>query len=625
MSSARPLRLKTETAKRVEKVAAESSPIAKLWVDNSIAHLDGLFDYLVPARLDSEIRVGIRVSVDFAGRECEALVVERVSEGSTSGLKFISKVLAPTVVAPQGLIDLVTKACERWIAHPYDFLRSAVPPRVAGVDKSTRTNAPENKKGEGAKGAKTYIHLQPHEDAIAKLAEFALLRVVSGSILIITPEERELHLLSEALGDKANVLSGSLSRSVRYQNYLRSISEPKLITIGTRSAIFAFPPDLKTIVVFREGAESHYEPRSPGWNVRDLALMRSAQDGCDLFFVGYSPTLEVGLLSDGGEVQMLTKKNRLRVSNFEPQNGELLPNRIFAPIRNALKSGPVLFLIPRKGYASSLMCKKCRNIATCECGGKITRRKSNTDGDCALCGKVHASLACRWCKSGSFIMLGRGGERHSEEIGRAFPNIPIFYSTADSQIITIPNSPSLVIATAGMEPRVADGYALVVLLEGDSFFSYSDLRAQERARETFFTAAASVGKNGAVITIGNSSNPITAALTQWNPKVLATRELSERGELNLPPFSRSIVLEVENSEATSIVSGFKKALLDSRLPASTKVLGPAQKSGDSSRILLTADLDQGEQLLKFVGDYMRHRAVTKKKSISIRVDPYSLT
>ena len=105
----------------------------------------------------------------------------------------------------------------------------------------------------------------------------------------------------------------------------------------------------------------------------------------------------------------------------------------------------------------------------------------------------------------------------------------------------------------------------------------------------------------------------------------AARELSERGELNLPPFSRSIVLEVENSEATSIVSGFKKALLDSRLPASTKVLGPAQKSGDSSRILLTADLDQGEQLLKFVGDYMRHRAVTKKKSISIRVDPYSLT
>jgi primosomal protein N' (replication factor Y) len=222
-------------------------------------------------------------------------------------------------------------------------------------------------------------------------------------------------------------------------------------------------------------------------------------------------------------------------------------------------------------------------------------------------------------------MLGRGGERQAEEIGRAFPNFPIFYSTADSPIIELSNSPALVISTAGMEPRVADGYALVVLLEGDSFFSYSDLRAQERARETFFTAAATVSKNGAVITIVNSSNPITAALTQWNPKILATRELAERNELNFPPFSRSLVMEVENSEATSIVSGFKKALLDRRLPVSTRVLGPAQKSGDSSRILLTADLDEGEQLLKFVGDFMRHRAVTKKKSISLRVDPYSLT
>ena len=135
MSTARPLRLKTETAKRVEKVAAEVAPIAKVWVDNSIAHLDGIFDYLIPARLDTEVRVGTRSSVDFAGRECEALVVARSDEGTTSGLKFISKVLSPTIVAPEGLLRLIEHACTRWISHPYDFLRSAVPPRVANVDK----------------------------------------------------------------------------------------------------------------------------------------------------------------------------------------------------------------------------------------------------------------------------------------------------------------------------------------------------------------------------------------------------------------------------------------------------------------------------------------------------------
>ena len=625
MSTARPLRLKTETAKRVEKSAAETAPIAKVWVDNGVAHLDGIFDYLVPARLDSQVRAGVRISVDFAGRECEALVIERSAEGSQSGLKFISKVLSPVAVAPPGLIQLVSKGCARWLAHPYDFLRSAIPPRVAGVDKLHAESARGALNARSSKGAKTYIHVQPHEDAIEKLAEFALAKVKTGSILIITPEERELEQLAQMLGDKACVLSGSLSRSVRYENYLRSINEPNLITIGTRSAIFAFPPDLKTIVVFREGSESHYETRSPGWNTRDLAIIRSVQDGCDLFFVGYSPSLEIGLLIDSDEVKMLSKSNRLQVSNFEPLNGELLPNRIFPPIRKALKSGPVLFLIPRKGYASSLMCKKCRNIATCECGGKISRRKITTEPECVLCGKSQPSLKCRWCKGDALIMLGRGGERHTEEIGRAFQNMPTYYSTADLQIVTLPNSPALVIATAGMEPRVDGGFAAVVILEGDSFFSYTDFRAQERARELFFIAAASVSKKGEVITVVNSSNQITSALTQWSPKVLASRELSERRELNFPPFSRSITMEVENSEATSIVAGLKKALLDKRLPESTRVLGPAQSSGNNSRILLTADLVDSEKLLKFVGDYIRHRAVSKKKNISPRVDPYSLT
>ena len=577
MSTARPLRLKTETAKRVEKIAAESAPIVKVWVDNGIAHLDGLFDYLVPARFDAQVRVGVRISVDFAGRECEALVVERTEEGAQSGLKFISKVLSPTVVAPLGLFELVAEGCARWLAHPYDFLRSAVPPRVAGVDKLHQESVSRFKNTASSKTNKTYIHVQPHEDAIAKLAEFALSKVRTGSILIIVPEERELQRLAKVLGDRACVLS------------------------------------------------SHYEPRSPGWNTRDLALMRSAQSGCDLFFVGYSPALEIGLLIDKDEVKMLDKSNRLQVSNFESLNGELLPNRIFSPIRKALKSGPVLFLIPRKGYASSLMCKKCRNIATCECGGELSRRKASVAPECVLCGKSQPSLICRWCKSDALMMLGRGGERHTEEIGRAFPNIPTFYSTADSQIVDLPDSPALVIATAGMQPHVDGGYSAVVLLEGDSFFSYSDLRAQERARETFFIAAASVSKKGEVITVVNSSNPITAAITQWSPKVLATRELSERSELNFPPYSRSIAMEVENTEATSIVAGLKKALLDKRLPESTRVLGPAQRSGNISRILLTADLVDSDQLLKFVGDYIRHRAVTKKKSISLRVDPYSLT
>jgi primosomal protein N' (replication factor Y) len=623
VSTARPLRLKTETAKRSEKSVAAVNPIAKVWVDNSVSHLDGLFDYLIPERFDTEAKVGVRISVDFAGREVEALIVERTALGTVAGLKFITKVLSGTLVVPSGLIELIQAGCQRWLAHPYDFLRSAVPPRVASVDK-TVSLSPNSKRGRG-KASKSFIHLQPHEDAMAKLAEFALKKVSAGSVLIITPEDRELQLLAKHLGDAACVLSASLNRTDRYANYLRSINTKQQITIGTRSAIFAFPPDLQTLVVYREGAQSHYEPRTPGWNTRDLALIRAEQSGCDLFFAGYAPALETAALAESGDLKILSKGNRVKVINFESANGELLPGRIFTPIRSALKTGPVLFVVPRKGYASSLMCKKCRNIAKCECGGKLSRRSANAPPECVHCSKGYSAFRCRWCKQDVMILLGRGGERHLEEIGRAFSGFPTFFSSAESPIANLERKPALVIATPGMEPHIVGGYSAVVLLDGDSFFSYSDFRAQERAREVFFSAAALSSVAGTVITIIDSSNPISAALAQWNPKVMLSRELTELREVSFPPFARSVVLEVESSEATLIVAGLKKAILDGRAPSSTKVLGPAQRSGSTARILLLAQIKDSDNLLKFISEYNRHRAIAKKKSISLRVDPYSLS
>jgi hypothetical protein len=52
---------------------------------------------------------------------------------------------------------------------------------------------------------------------------------------------------------------------------------------------------------------------------------------------------------------------------------------------------------------------------------------------------------------------------------------------------------------------------------------------------------------------------------------------------------------------------------------------PAQSNGSISRIVISANLRECDFLLMFVGEFIRHRAVTKKKAISLRVDPYSLT
>ena len=625
MSTARPLRLKRQEVARLDSQSASANPYVKVWVDNSVSHLDGVYDYLVPERLSEDVKVGIRIGVPFAGRDVEALVISRSNKSDVTNLKFISSIISTQVVATLTLIELIGDVSKRWICHPYDLIRSAVPSRVASIDKALSSQIDSESAISKGSSDMTYLLLPPHEDSLRKLSEFALQESSKGSVLIILPEERELSEMAEILEGKAIVISSSLSRTQRYANYLQAINKPNAIVIGTRNAIFSTPRDLRTLIVYRENSQSHFEPRHPGWNVRDIALMRGEKERLNLYFVGYSPSLAIANLLESGTIKLVGKKTRLKVQPYPQQSSELLPERIFTPIRTALKTGPVLFLVPKKGYASALMCQKCKNLASCSCGGKLSRRSQSSPPECVHCAKTFPTWTCQWCSQDKLILLGRGAIRHGEEIGRAFPGYSIVNSDADHSIPEITDPKSLVIATSGMAPHFLGGYSAVVLLEGGSFFSYADLRGQERSRESFFEAASKVRAGGEILVSIDPSHPIVAALSTWNPAHMYKRELSELESINLPPFCRAVTIDVAIKEASSIAEGFKKALLDLRIPPSTKVFGPSIRSAEVARILLTASLDDFAQLTVFLSEYVKHRAVTKKDPIQLRIDPYSLS
>jgi primosomal protein N' (replication factor Y) len=628
VSTARPLRLKSQEATRLDSQQALINPYIKVWVDTSVSHLDGSFDYLVPERLSDQVRPGIRIGVPFAGRDVEALVLERSDTTEVTNLKFISSVISPEVIAPAELIELIAAVSKRWICNPYDLVRAAIPTRVASVDKSKVAGLQESTPKTLKKSSQpnvSYLQLQPHEDSLEKLAQFALKESLKGSVLIVLPEERELLEVSKLLGDRATVLSSSLTRTERYANYLAALKTENAIVIGTRSSIFVTPRDLRTLIIYRENAQSHYEVRHPGWNVRDIALMRAESESLNLYFVGYSPSLEMAALIESSGAKYLSKKLRLSVRTFTPQNSELLPERIFTPIRSALKSGPVLFLVPKKGYASALLCKKCKNIAICSCGGKLSRRNQSSPPECVHCSKTYPTWSCSWCNEDKLILLGRGSIRHAEEIGRAFPGFAVINSDADGVIKEISDQRTLVIATSGMAPRYAAGYSAVVLLEGASFFSYSDLRGQERSREAFFEAASKVRNGGEVLIAIDSSHPIVASLSTWSPAHMYKRELIELESLNLPPFYRSVFLDMPVKEASAIAEGLKKSLLEKRIPDSSRILGPSIRNPETARVLITASISDFPRLTEFLSEYVKHRAITKKSPIELRIDPYSLS
>jgi primosomal protein N' (replication factor Y) len=242
-----------------------------------------------------------------------------------------------------------------------------------------------------------------------------------------------------------------------------------------------------------------------------------------------------------------------------------------------------------------------------------------------MCATVFADWKCSWCQSSTPYLLGRGSERFAYEIGAAFPGTPIVQSSGDHIFESYEETSGFVIATPGAAPISRTGYSLVVILEGDRFFTQADLRAQERTREMFFHVSALASSTSSVALVMSGDNPIVGALSAWKPSLLSQRELREREEVNLPPFTRAITMDISSTESQALLRGLKKSQEEGRLPASTNFLGPSKLKEETDRIVLLTPLTDGEVVVDLLHEFQRKRSSSKKTLASIRIDPYSLS
>ena len=624
-----PLRLKVQKVARGNFDRAEHLGIASVLVDTGVPQLDEVYDYLVPDFLDKEIRTGVKVSVNFSGRNVEGIVLARSESSAVGNLKFIEKVLSPIPLLTPDTLALISAVSRRWASSSFDIVTSAIPSRVIGVEKTFQSvDQPSAFPASPIAPTHSFYLFTPGEDPFSVMGEWVAKRSALGGVLVVLPEAREVALLSEKLHSLAlnfSVLDGSLTRTERYSNFLDVASGNSRIVIGSRSAIFAPVNDLKTLIVFREGSQSHYEVRTPGWNTRDVAIIRSQMGSIDLTFAGFSPSSEVAHLIDRGDVLLKGRSASVDATAFTAQYGELLPDRLFSPIRKALEKGSVLFLVSRKGYSTAISCKSCRNIATCDCGGRISFDGPEKGYRCSLCDKKGSNWSCRWCKKDQPVLLGRGNQRFAQEIGRAFPGFPVVISDANTPIDVVSEERSLVLATAGMAPVAKNGYQAVVILEGDALFTQLDLRAHERAREAIMQSVALLAKKGKALLVIDSAHPIVASVSRWNLAPLLMRELSERSQTHLPPVVHAITIEMSHGECSSFIAGVEKSATEGRISPSTRILGPTKISDENSRVIITVPLDEGQDLIDFLDTYRKKRALAKKPALTMRVDPYSLS
>jgi primosomal protein N' (replication factor Y) len=157
-----------------------------------------------------------------------------------------------------------------------------------------------------------------------------------------------------------------------------------------------------------------------------------------------------------------------------------------------------------------------------------------------------------------------GSRRTAEELGRAFPNVPVISSGGEHVLARVGAAPALVVATTGAEPVAEGGYAAALLLDGWLLLARADLRAGEEALRRWSTAASLVqpaSQGGTVVLMATASARPAQALVRWDPYGHAERELAERREVGLPP-------AVRLATVTGDPAGVRELTASLELPAS---------------------------------------------------------
>jgi primosomal protein N' (replication factor Y) len=168
-----------------------------------------------------------------------------------------------------------------------------------------------------------------------------------------------------------------------------------------------------------------------------------------------------------------------------------------------------------------------------------------------------------------------GSSRTAEELGRAFPGVPVVVSGGEHGVVAgVDTARRLVVATPGAEPEAEGGYAAGLLLDAAVTSGRPELWASEEALRRWMTAAALVrgaDDGGRVMVLGHGAPIPVQALVRWDPGGYAARELAERAELAFPPAATLASLE----GAEGAVGAFLGHLVP---PPGAEVLGPVPLS-----------------------------------------------
>ena len=544
---------------------------ATVRIPSAVPALDRDFAYLVPGELEDSIQIGSLVSVPFgrsnAAKNAYVISLAKVEEEETRSLKHIQSIVSPLAQFASEQLQFLQELAARQNSSFSELLAQAAPARSVRVEKrllktsaemATRS-AIESATGEVAakptqptqstQPTRTFVRLPATESSqLASQQSWcrlfinrAIEKLSQGqSALVLLPDFRDLAqfeaaLEQEPIRNQALRFVATDSLTTRYENHLQALSGTPRLIYGLRTAVLAPAHQLALICALDESDSAFVEQSSPYWLCRDAALTRSNSAKADLLFASRIASAEIERLIEIGYVErksMPLNSPAVHVNN----TAQRLDETSFRLIRNALdQDRNVLVQVASLGHTTALFCRDCGKLARCsKCSSPLALTIS-AEPTCRYCKFSERSL-CE-CGKGHWRWGRAGLDRVAEELILSFQDATVISASGADAMTEIATKRTIVVSTAGSEPKCNQGYAVALFIDADAQLSGNRLRNAEIAIRHWLNACAKLA-SGARVIFRISDSDFSRTLGRFAIDELSLQEWLSRKESGLPPARR---------------------------------------------------------------------------------------
>lgn len=450
--------------------------------------LQDTYTYAVPQEMESGIKRGCRVVVQFGAKKVYTAIVIKVHDQKPTfdNIKYISELLESRPIVNENQLTFW-----QWIASYYmcplgDVYKAALPGGLKPKDENAL-----KEKNKRRRLSLAYEEWYAREDDNMQMLSSAqskayneivqsftdhkttLLHGVTSSgkteiyihliqkyilegkqVLYLLPEialtTQITDRLQRVFGDSMCVYHSKYTDAQRVAVYQKQLSdEPYQLVLGVRSSVFLPFQELGLVIVDEEHEQSYKQQEpSPRYHARNAALVLANQFGAKTLLGTATPSFETYHSARKGqfgyveltqrykglqlpEIEIIDIKERKRKKIMQGAFSQELVEEIRGTLA---RNEQVILFQNRRGFSNFIECKQCGWVPRCaHCDVSLTYHKKTNQLTCHYCGYTYRlPEICPACEEKKFINKGAGTEKIEDQITELFPEAKVLRMDLDT-------------------------------------------------------------------------------------------------------------------------------------------------------------------------------------------------